>query len=158
MQMIQKMSSLMLIVGASLVFMTSGSALANEVEFVEPGELIGFAGDSSSIPGAKHFRIYNDEDTGVVAVKIWLPANSDIPAHGRVKEGKAAAVMVLSGDLELGMGDQFDANKLVHTPVGSVVILTPGNDTHYGRTGHTPVELLQILGDADQFAVPLKND
>lgn len=142
--------------GAAMALLVSVPASAKDVQLFSPDQVAGFAGNSSSMPGARHFKIMGHDGKEVVATKVWLPANSDFPPHGKVEQGKATSVFVLSGDLQLGMGDKFDEGQLKSTPVGSVIVLTPDNATHFARTGAKPVELLLIQSFAGDFARELK--
>lgn len=128
----------------ALTVFACGSVWAQQLKTLTPDQIQSLSSASTSIPGARHWPIVSHDGGQVTATKIWLPAHTDLPPHGKFGVGTAGAVLVLSDGLELAMGSKFDASKLQAVPQGSLVLLTPGHDTHYGRTGEQPVELLMI--------------
>lgn len=141
---------------AALGLFAAGAASAGDVRSFTPEQASSFASETKAIPGARIFMMHNHGDGAVKVIKVWLPANSDIPPHGGVKEGKMAVATVLTDGLQFAMGDTFDAAKLKPLPAGTMIILTHDNAVHFARTGSKPVELMLVEGLEADFATPLK--
>ena len=73
-------------------------------------------------------------------LRIQIPANKELQPHGP-KEGYFF-VNVISGTLQLGFGDTYDASKLQTLPPGSI-FTHPAGQQHFAKTGNEPV-VLQI--------------
>ncbi|HWM82213.1 MAG TPA: hypothetical protein VNQ56_09140 [Pseudolabrys sp.] len=80
---------------------------------------------------------------GVAAVRVAVPPNADIQPHGH-PPGKVALVTVLSGSIELALGDRFDAARLRLVRAGEMVVLRASDGKHYARTGTGGAELLLV--------------
>ncbi len=79
----------------------------------------------------------------VVAARVSLPANTDIPPHPH-PSGKVAIVTVVSGDFKVGLGDKFDEAALKTVAPGGVIVFRETDPKHFARTGNAPVELLLL--------------
>lgn len=79
----------------------------------------------------------------VASVRVSLPANTDIAPHPH-PAGKAAIVVVLSGDFKVGLGDKFDEAGLKTVAPGGMVVFRDTDPKHFARTGNGPVELLLV--------------
>lgn len=112
-------------------------------------ELSGAPGGS----GSNALRLLNHGDE-VVAVRVWYPPNTEIAPHPH-PAGKAALVTVLAGEIELGLGDAYDAGRLTPVPVGATVVLRAGDPQHFGRTGPGGVELLLVAAPTEAIAPAL---
>lgn len=77
-------------------------------------------------------------------LRIQIPANKELQPHGP-KEGYFF-VNVISGTLQLGFGNTYDASKLQTLPPGSI-FTHPAGQQHFARTGNEPV-VLQITAIA----------
>ena len=97
--------------------------------------------------GSKGLRLLNHGGE-VVAVHVWYPPDTEIAPHPH-PAGKVALVTVLSGSIELGLGDEYDAGKLQAVPAGGVVVLRADDPQHFGRTGPEGVQLLLVAGPAE---------
>ncbi len=97
--------------------------------------------------GSRGLRLFNHEDA-VVAVHVWYPPDTEIAPHPH-PAGKVALVTVLSGSIELGLGDEYDAGKLQTIPAGGVVVLRADDPQHFGRTGPEGVQLLLVAGPTE---------
>ena len=73
-------------------------------------------------------------------LRIQIPANKELQPHGP-KEGYFF-VNVISGTLQLGFGNTYDASKLQTLPPGSI-FTHPAGQQHFAKTGNEPV-ILQI--------------
>ena len=77
-------------------------------------------------------------------LRIQIPANKELQPHGP-KEGYFF-VNVISGTLQLGFGNTYDASKLQTLPPGSI-FTHPAGQQHFAKTGNEPV-VLQITAIA----------
>ncbi|HJX90954.1 MAG TPA: cupin domain-containing protein [Pyrinomonadaceae bacterium] len=66
-------------------------------------------------------------ETGPYTIRVRVPHGVKIMPH-RHSEDRVYTVM--SGVFYIGLGDQFDADKLQAYPPGSVIVL-PGNTSHF---------------------------
>jgi len=73
-------------------------------------------------------------------LRIQIPANKELQPHGP-KEGYFF-VNAISGTLQLGFGNTYDASKLQTLPPGSI-FTHPAGQQHFAKTGNEPV-VLQI--------------
>lgn len=83
-------------------------------------------------------QVHLDEANKVKTIRMQIPANKDLPPHGP-SSGYFIAT-VLSGNLQIGFGREFDASKLVSLAPGSV-FTHPASQQHFARTGDEPVVL-----------------
>lgn len=90
----------------------------------------------------------------VVAVRVSLPANTDIAPHPH-PAGKTAVVTVLSGDFEIGLGTAFSEAALKRVAPGAMIVLRDTDPHHFARTGSTPVELLLVAAPKGAVSPPL---
>jgi quercetin dioxygenase-like cupin family protein len=79
----------------------------------------------------------------VVAARVSLPANAEIPPHPH-PPGSVAIVTVVSGDFKVGLGDKFDEAGLKTVAPGGVIVFRDTDPKHFARTGNGPVELLLV--------------
>ena len=79
-------------------------------------------------PSARHAVVVGHPlDPGVYVVRVKVPSGVKLRPH-RHQEDRVHTVM--SGVFYIGLGDQFDENRLEAYPPGSVVI-PPGNTPHF---------------------------
>lgn len=90
----------------------------------------------------------------VVAVRVSLPANTDIAPHAH-PAGKVAMVTVLSGDIKIGLGNTFNEAALKSVPPGEMVMFRDTDPHHFARTGNSPVELILIAAPKAAIAQAL---
>jgi hypothetical protein len=137
--------TLALLAATTALALSTAPAQAQDGNIHRPDQVQKMA-DGSSLQLLSH-------DAGKVVLKrAWLPASKDLPPHGEVAEGRVVVVTVLAGELELAMGDQFDASKLQQLPVGSVVVLTHDHAMHFARTGASGAQLLLAESDVDDVS------
>jgi quercetin dioxygenase-like cupin family protein len=65
--------------------------------------------------------------TGPYTIRVRVPRGVKLMPHRHPED---RVYTVISGVFYIGLGDQFDADKLVAYPPGSVVVL-PGNTSHF---------------------------
>ncbi len=98
--------------------------------FVPPGaQLAVLEGD----PGA---------ESGDYTIRVKMPDGYKIAPHTHPNREN---VTVLSGTLQVGMGDQFDAGKMMSFGAGSFAYLDPSMHHYAGTSGET---IIQIHGIA----------
>jgi len=66
-------------------------------------------------------------EKGPYMIRVKVPRDVKLMPH---KHPEDRIYTVISGIFYIGLGDQFDAEKLVAYPPGAVIIL-PGNTSHY---------------------------
>lgn len=90
----------------------------------------------------------------VVAVRVSLPANTDIAPHPH-PPGKVAIVTVLSGNFKIGLGNTFSEAALNPVAPGGMIVFRDTDPQHFARTGNGPVELLLVAGPKDAVSPAL---
>ena len=66
-------------------------------------------------------------EPGPYVVRVKLPGDAKLMPH---KHPEDRVYTVISGIFYIGLGDQFDAERLEAYPPGSVIVL-PGNTSHF---------------------------
>ena len=127
-------------------------AAAQELLWHSPEKALELAG-APRASGSNGLRLLNHDDA-VVAVRVWYPPDTEIAPHPH-PAGKVALVTVLAGEIELGLGDEYDAGKLTAVPVGATVVLRADDPQHFGRTGPGGVQLLLVAAPAGSIAPDL---
>lgn len=135
------MGGLVLISSATLVF----SASAQEINLHHPQDIASLAGEPSA-SGSRALPLFANEDGTVRVMRVWYPPNVKLSPHGEMKEGQAAIVTILAGDMKFAMGSEFDASRLETLPVGSVFVLTHENAAHFATTGLAGAQFLIVMG------------
>ena len=124
-------------------------AAAQELHWLAPEavlELPGATGDD----GITRRPLLRHEDA-VIAARASLPPDSEVPPHPH-PAGKVALVTVLSGEIELALGDEYDAGRLQTVPAGSLIVFRADDPQHFARTGPNGAELLIVAGPAEAIA------
>ena len=125
---------------AALLAMT-GVAGAENLLTLDAAALNALPGKTT--PDKLIVRPFLQQGGDVVSARVSLPANSDIAPHAH-PAGKAAIVVVLSGDFKIGLGDKFDEAGLKTVAPGGVIVLRDSDPKHFARTGNGPVELMLV--------------
>lgn len=94
--------------------------------------------------GMKIAAIHGDPNalSGMYVIRLQFPAGYQFPAHWHPN---AENLTVLSGDLQLGMGEKVDAAKLVSYKPGAFMYI-PGKMPHFG--GAKEATVIQLHGQA----------
>ena len=75
---------------------------------------------------------------GLFCMRLKVPAGYKVPAHWHPADEH---VTVISGTLNMGMGDKLDQNKGKELPTGSFVVM-PAKSTHFAwTTGETIIQI-----------------
>ena len=117
----------LLVVAMMLAFSVTWAA---DHMMVEPKELK-WEAMSALPPGAKAAVIEGPlNEAAPFIVRVKFPANYKVPAHWHPA---IEHVTVLSGTLNMGIGDKLDTKKTKALSAGSVVII-PAKTNHFGWT------------------------
>ena len=102
--------------------------------------------------GMKIAAIHGDPnaESGTYVLRLQFPAGYTFPAHWHPNTEN---VTVLSGELQLGMGDNEDASKLASYKPGSFLYIPP-KMAHFG--GAKGMTVIQLHGEAP-FKIELAN-
>jgi quercetin dioxygenase-like cupin family protein len=139
------MRTVALIVAAVLVaggaFVTPVMGAEDHI-MVTPNDLK-WADVPSMPPGAKVAVIEGPMDQATpFTIRLKLPADYQIPAHWHPA---IEHVTVLSGTLNLGMGDKLDPTKTTALPAGSMAIMQPKTN-HFGWTKEETIVQVHGVG------------
>lgn len=94
-------------------------------------------------PGAKIAVIEGRmSDEGPVTARVKLPANYRIPPHYHPGQER---VTVISGTVNIGMGDKFDARKSTAMKPGTVLLMPPKMH-HFAWTSEETIFQLNVSG------------
>jgi quercetin dioxygenase-like cupin family protein len=94
-------------------------------------------------PGAKIAVIEGKmSEEGPVTARVKLPANYRIPPHYHPGQER---VTVLSGTVNIGMGDKFDARKSTAMKPGTVLLMPPKMH-HFAWTSEEAIFQLNVSG------------
>jgi quercetin dioxygenase-like cupin family protein len=97
------------------------------------------AGPAALPPGAKFTVLEGDPaKEGMFTLRVSVPAGYRIPPH---THPKVERVTVLSGEIGLGMGPDFDESKLAKMPAGSFFVLQPGMQHFVEAAADTVIQL-----------------
>lgn len=129
---------------AAATAVLAAPAMAQDLVMYGPQEVAGFASAPSST-GSRGLALLSHDQGAVRVMRVWFPPDVKLEPHGHMDEGKAAIVTVLSGDMKLAMGDEYDESKLKKLPVGSVFMLTHGNTVHFAKTGSAGAQLMLVI-------------
>ena len=91
----------------------------------------------------------NPSEKGTVTLRLRLPANYNIPPHWH---SMTESVTVLSGALNVGMGDKLDRKASQSLKPGGFVSL-PANIHHFAWTAVPTVVQINLMGPFDIFYV-----
>lgn len=102
--------------------------------------------------GMKIAAIHGDPnaESGTYVLRLQFPAGYTFPAHWHPNTENAT---VLSGELQLGMGDKEDASKLISYKPGTFIYI-PSKMPHFGGTQTDTI--IHLHGEAP-FKIELAN-
>ena len=94
-------------------------------------------------PGAKVAVIEGRmSEAGPITARVKLPANYRIPPHFHATQER---VTVLSGTVNIGMGDKFDPQKTTAMKPGTVLLMPPKMH-HFAWTSEETIFQLNVTG------------
>ncbi len=128
--------TVLLIFGLSL---SANSAQSDRHVMVKPGDLKWE--DLPGLPGAKVTVLEGPIDkANPVTFRVKLPANYEVPAHSHPSDEH---VTVISGAINLGMGDKLDRKKTTALTAGAFTVM-PAKAHHFAWTKSETI--LQVHG------------
>lgn len=132
-----RLLSLAAILSAAIL---SGPAHAAEAHKVfTPGEIEWKPGPRSIPSGAEAATLYGDPSKEeVFALRLKLPENYTIPPH---THPRPEIVTVISGTLNIGMGEKIERDKMQQLPAGSFFAFEPGMAHYVSTEGETVLQL-----------------
>ena len=99
--------------------------------------------DVATLPGAKIAVIEGKmNETGPITARVRLPANFRLPPHYHPGFER---VTVLSGTVNIGMGDKFDMKKTTAMGPGTVLLM-PAKMHHFAWTREETIFQLNVTG------------
>ena len=94
-------------------------------------------------PGAKAAVIEGKmNEPGLITARVKLPANYRIPPHFHATEER---VTVLSGTVNIGMGEKFDAKTTTAMKPGTMLLMPPQMH-HFAWTSEETIFQLNVTG------------
>jgi quercetin dioxygenase-like cupin family protein len=134
----------------------SGTALAQTAHvMVQPDDMKWVEGPPSLPRGAKFAVIEGKPvEAGPFTMRLKFPAGYKVPAHSHPA---IEHVTVLSGAVNFGMGDKFDASQLKPMPSGSFIVMPIGTN-HFVETKEETVIQLHGIGPWDVKYVNPEDD
>ncbi len=87
--------------------------------------------------------------SGPYVVRLRIPANTNLPPH---YHGDTENLTVISGALWVGLGDKFDASKLMELGPGTFASL-PANVHHFAMTKTETIVQIHGMGPSSMSAV-----
>jgi quercetin dioxygenase-like cupin family protein len=134
-----------LLIGASLIALTTGAALAETAVIATP-DTVQWKDAPQFGPGAKMAVLAGDPDkSGPYVMRLKLPANSTVPAH---THSGTENVTVLSGNLDLGLGEKLDKSKGQEL-VAESYFLMPAHTPHFAWTNSETIVQVHGMGPTD---------
>lgn len=110
---------------------------------LQPDKLQWKDGPPSLPPGTEFAVLEGDPaQEGMVTFRIRAPAGYQIPPH---THPRVERVTVLEGEFKLGMGREFDEQKMETLPAGSFFAMPP-EMAHYAATNEETVIELTVEG------------
>jgi hypothetical protein len=108
-----------------------------------PSQVVWQPGPTSLAPGAKMAVLEGDPSKeGFFTLRLLLPDGYRVNPHWHPKTER---LTIISGTLNLGMGDRFDANATKPLPAGTYSSMPP-KMTHFGTTTGETVLQLSSMG------------
>ena len=99
--------------------------------------------DVATLPGAKIAVIEGKmNEAGPITARVKLPANFRLPAHYHPGFER---VTVLSGTVNIGMGDKLDVKKTTAMGPGTVLLM-PAKMHHFAWTKEEAIFQLNVTG------------
>jgi len=135
--------------------LAAGPAFAQSHVLV-PADAIQWAPAPPALPAGAQIAVLEGDPSakGPVTMRLQMPANYDIPAHWH---SMAERVTVLSGALNVGMGDRLDRQASQKLAPGGFVSL-PATMRHFAWTTSPTVVQINLEGPFDIFYVNPADD
>lgn len=142
-------------IGTALVFaaiMTQAHRSAAQDHGVVMPDSLKWGDAPAVLPKGALFAVLAGDPSkeGPFTIRLKIPAGYKIPAHSHPT---AEAVTVISGEMNVGMGDILDQSKALKLPVGGFVNL-PANMNHFAFAA---TETVLQINSTGPFAIKYVN-
>ena len=126
-------------------------ALAQSAHVLVPADKVQWGPGPPFLPAGAQIGVLegNPHEKGPVTLRLKFPANYNIPPHWH---SMTERVTVLSGTLQVGMGDTLDRQKSQALRPGGFVSL-PAKMRHYAWTATPTVVQINLEGPFDIYYV-----
>ena len=126
-------------------------AFAQSTHILVPADRVQWGPAPPVLPAGAQIAVLegNPSEKGTITLRLRLPANYNIPPHWH---SMTESVTVLSGALNVGMGDTLDRKASQLLKPGGFVSL-PGNMHHFAWTAVPTVVQINLMGPFDIFYV-----
>lgn len=140
----------------ALALSTVAPAVAQDGHILVPAGQEQWAPAPPFLPAGAQISVLegNPAEKGAVTLRLKFPANYDIPAHWH---SMTERVTVLSGTLNVGMGDRLDRQASQALKPGGFVSL-PAKMRHFAWTTAPAVVQINLEGPFDIFYVNSTED
>ncbi|MCE5316053.1 MAG: cupin domain-containing protein [Parachlamydia sp.] len=120
-----------------------------EVKVIDPEAL---KWGETVYPGTEITNVFGDpkKPGQVYTIRFRLPANYVVPPHTHSQD---EYMTVISGSLNVGIGETVDKNNTVLLPVGGAIGI-PGKVPHYAWTTEEMIMQVHAIGPRDTTFVP----
>lgn len=135
---------------------TVSPALAQATHIVVPADKVQWGPAPPFLPKGAEISVLegNPAEKGPITLRLRFPANYNIPAHWH---SMTERLTVLSGALNVGMGDKLDRAKSQPLQPGGFASL-PANMRHFAWTATPTVVQISLEGPFDIFYVSAGDD
>ncbi|MGE5814001.1 MAG: cupin domain-containing protein [Acidobacteriota bacterium] len=136
---------------AATLTLAATPAVAQPAHVLVPADKVQWGPAPPVFPAGAQMAVLegNPSEKGPVTVRLRFPANYDIPAHWH---SMAERVTVLSGALNVGMGDKLDRGASQALEPGGFVSL-PAKMHHFAWAATPTVVQINLEGPFDIFYV-----
>lgn len=133
-----------------------GIAAAQQTHVIVPAENVKWAPAPPALPPGAQISVLEGDpgQQGTVTLRLRFPAHYNIPAHWH---SMTERVTVLTGTLQVGMGDKLDRQKSQALHPGGFVSL-PARMHHFAWTTTPTVVQINLEGPFDIFYVNPADD
>lgn len=140
----------------ALTLALGGIAAAQTTHVIVPAGSVTWAPAPPALPPGAQINVLEGDPAqkGIVTLRLKFPANYEIPAHWH---STTERVTVLTGTLQVGMGDTLDRRKSQALQAGGYVSL-PGRMHHFAWTATPTVVQITLEGPFDIFYVNAAED
>jgi len=135
---------------------TAAPAAAQAAHVLVPADKVQWGPAPPALPAGAQISVLegNPAEKGAVTLRLKFPANYNIPPHWH---SMTERVTVLSGALNVGMGDKLDRQGSQKLAPGGFVSL-PANMHHFAWTAAPTVVQINLEGPFDIFYVNPSDD
>ena len=135
---------------------TAAPAAAQAAHILVPADKVQWGPAPPALPAGAQVSVLegNPAEKGAVTLRLKFPANYNIPPHWH---SMTERVTVLSGALNVGMGDKLDRQGSQTLAPGGFVSL-PANMHHFAWTAAPTVVQINLEGPFDIFYVNPTDD